>query len=298
MRWNKIRSSDTEDPSVMMSSDTEDLSAPIIVNSCGYEKFITQDMHIRRKKGRADYNIIYIAGGKGHFPASYDPANIIEANKGSVVVFAPGQPQIYDYYASENTETYWAHFTGHSARGYLNTSGIPASDNTYPAVYFTGIDDAFTGIFKEIIFEMQVKESFYENRSAALLLGLMALMGRRADYAGTNSRIMPDMSLKKALDSMNEKYCENLPLKYYADVANLSLFRFMHKFRDVMGVTPKDYIKRIRMEKARHLLVNTGMSIAEVAGSTGYEDPLYFSRVFSRETGVSPRGYRNSRKSN
>ncbi len=76
-------------------------------------------------------------------------------------------------------------------------------------------------------------------------------------------------------------------------------------FKKEMGLTPLEYMTRMRMKKAESLLLSMGAqdySVAEVAGLCGYEDPLYFSRVFKKTFGVSPSAYanhlgkRNSRK--
>lgn len=58
---------------------------------------------------------------------------------------------------------------------------------------------------------------------------------------------------------------------------------------------PKDYFTRLKMHKASQLLNNPNLSIKEVADLVGYEDPLYFSRVFKQINAVSPTEYRKKR---
>ncbi|MDD2374385.1 MAG: PocR ligand-binding domain-containing protein [Eubacteriales bacterium] len=60
-----------------------------------------------------------------------------------------------------------------------------------------------------------------------------------------------------------------------------------------LGIGIAEYIKRKRMERARQLLIETEMRIAEIAGLLGYDDYTYFSRVFRKEYSLSPRQYRN-----
>jgi AraC-like DNA-binding protein len=59
------------------------------------------------------------------------------------------------------------------------------------------------------------------------------------------------------------------------------------------GVTPGDYLAGVRVRHACALLAHTELPIAEVAAQSGFTDPFYFSRHFSRETGLSPRHFRN-----
>ena len=58
-------------------------------------------------------------------------------------------------------------------------------------------------------------------------------------------------------------------------------------------MTMKTYIEAVRMEKAKQMLMNKELSVTEVAAYTGYSDPNYFSKVFRKYTGMSPRGYRD-----
>lgn len=64
-------------------------------------------------------------------------------------------------------------------------------------------------------------------------------------------------------------------------------------FRQEMGVTPRQYLTEIRLENAAKILSNenTGLNISQVARQCGYNDPLYFSKLFKRKYGVSPKNY-------
>lgn len=63
-------------------------------------------------------------------------------------------------------------------------------------------------------------------------------------------------------------------------------------FRQMLGVTPWEYLTHVRIERAKELLAANTLSITEIAGLVGYSDAAYFSRIFSRETGRTPRAYR------
>lgn len=63
-------------------------------------------------------------------------------------------------------------------------------------------------------------------------------------------------------------------------------------FRQELGITPWEYLTRVRIERAKELLASSALSITEIAGQVGYSDAAYFSRVFGNETGRTPRSYR------
>ena len=97
--------------------------------------------------------------------------------------------------------------------------------------------------------------------------------------------------LDRVCDKMLQEHGTPYPLQYYADFCNLSLGRFSHIFKEGMGVSPHEYLTRIRIEKAEQLLTNTDLSIAEVAEQTGFSGQNYFSRAFKRYTGKTPREF-------
>jgi transcriptional regulator GlxA family with amidase domain len=65
-------------------------------------------------------------------------------------------------------------------------------------------------------------------------------------------------------------------------------------FHQELGISPWDYLNRYRIDRAKGLLQATDLPITEVAAQVGFEDSAYFSRVFHREVGQSPRFFRNA----
>jgi AraC-like DNA-binding protein len=66
------------------------------------------------------------------------------------------------------------------------------------------------------------------------------------------------------------------------------------KMAALTGMSINRYVRSLRLRKARELLSSSSMNISEVAYSVGFEDPKYFSRVFSEEFGVSPGNFRHA----
>lgn len=85
---------------------------------------------------------------------------------------------------------------------------------------------------------------------------------------------------------------EDLSLEQMSEMAGLSPFYFSKMFKEATGVNYIDFLTNCRMEKARALLGNPDMSLKRIALEVGYRDPNYFSRVFKKTSGLSPRDYR------
>ncbi|MDC7234706.1 MAG: response regulator [Spirochaetales bacterium] len=98
-------------------------------------------------------------------------------------------------------------------------------------------------------------------------------------------------SVKKYL---NDHYTEGVVLKDVADYFGLTHTYLSMLFRKETGVTLKDYLIGLKIEKTKELLRKTNLQIAEISKEIGYDNEHYFSRIFKQKTGMTPTAYRNS----
>ena len=85
---------------------------------------------------------------------------------------------------------------------------------------------------------------------------------------------------------------ESLSLEEYAGLAGMSISNFKRKFKAQFGVSAGRYIREKRLEKAKELLTNQQMNIAEIAYYCGFNDPGYFARCFKNYVGSTPSTYK------
>jgi AraC family transcriptional regulator of arabinose operon len=105
-----------------------------------------------------------------------------------------------------------------------------------------------------------------------------------------SSRIDP--RIRDAMDFACRNLGEKLTLDVLADRCGLSVSRLSHLFREQVGVTPQHFIEQQRIDRAGQLLRLTQLSIKEIAGKVGFENPFYFTLRFKKQTGKSPSDYR------
>jgi two-component system response regulator YesN len=86
---------------------------------------------------------------------------------------------------------------------------------------------------------------------------------------------------------------EDISLNSVATVAGISSTYFSSMFSQEMGKTFTEYLTELRMNKAKELLQTQKLHTAEVAQAIGYKDAHYFSFVFRKTQGVSPKEFRN-----
>ena len=99
-------------------------------------------------------------------------------------------------------------------------------------------------------------------------------------------------------DYLNNHYDENISLEQLAESHYITPAYLSFLFKDIFGINFLDYLQNIRLENAKSLLKTGSYKIKTVAEMTGFNDQHYFSRVFKKLTGISPREYVEKERTN
>lgn len=102
-----------------------------------------------------------------------------------------------------------------------------------------------------------------------------------------NSEVM-----KKAFSYISQNFSKNITLDEVAGHVHLNPAYFSTIFKQSCGSTFKEYLNMVRIEESKRLLANTNYSIINIAIATGFEDQSYFSKVFKKYTGLTPKQFR------
>lgn len=97
---------------------------------------------------------------------------------------------------------------------------------------------------------------------------------------------------KKAIRYISQNFAQNLTLSMVADHVHLNPAYFSTLFKQSTGSSFKEYLNMVRIEESKRLLSNTDYSIIDISLATGFEDQSYFSKVFKKYTGLTPKQYR------
>lgn len=111
-----------------------------------------------------------------------------------------------------------------------------------------------------------------------------------------NSQKHESETIIKARKYIEENFDEQISLDDAAQTVNTSVRYFCKVFKKATGFTFTDYLSRVRIEKAKNLLLNPHRRISEVAFEVGFESLSQFNRSFKRLNGKTPTEYRNSKQ--
>ena len=242
-----------------------------------------------RPRGRVDFQLIFIAAGKAHFHFDNDEEETI-VHAGHMVLYRPREPQKYEYYAKDQTEVYWVHFTGNNVTNLLRSYGLTNDKR----VFHCGSGSEYQYLFRAMIKELQMCQDSY---SEMLEMYLRQIFIKLQRYFNNSIRIDNSRAaetIDMAIAYFNEHYSESISIEEYAKKIHVSTSWFIRNFKLYVGSTPMHFILQKRICNAEALLLNTEYNINEIAQIVGYDNALYFSRIFKKIKGISPSEYRKN----
>ena len=139
----------------------------------------------------------------------------------------------------------------------------------------------YKALFRQIIQELQLCRFGYEDYIASLFNDMLLLVSRQQHEKPKVAGSMQEQ-IEVAAAYFNENYNTKISIDAYAESLHVSTNWFIHNFRQYMGMSPAQYVLSLRMVNAQSLLEHTNYNVKEISEIVGYDNPLYFSRVFKR----------------
>jgi AraC-like DNA-binding protein len=126
--------------------------------------------------------------------------------------------------------------------------------------------------------------------------GVVGLAGISRDVDGIASSPKDLESLAEVMEYVKRHLDQPLRLGDLAEATGLSTYQINQRMETLLGLSPKQYISRCRIDAACHLLGNSSDPLTEIALTCGYSDQSSFTRQFGRIVGMTPSVYRNQQR--
>lgn len=233
-----------------------------------------------------DYNkFYYICDGEGWLKIGSDE---YYPKPGQLFLMPAGVVQSYSTISENTFKKYWCHFT--AKVGEMNLFDIVRTP------VFVDVGDARE--LKELF--AALVDSYHSGgfTDALRLKGIMMeIIAWYFDKLSLNDiqlyAYSSTQELGEVLTFIESHLNDNITIDDLAKIVHFHPNYFIKFFRDHLGCSPMQYINRLRLEKAKHLLKTTDLTVKEIADMIGFNDAGYFSKVFKRYTGFSPQEFRN-----
>ncbi len=232
------------------------------------------------------YIIHYLYGGKGTYRCD---GRSFPIEKGDAFLIRPYQRVFYQADGKEPYQYYWVGFNGTEVEKLLDLCGY----NKYNLIVHPDNGDPLLDTLKQIT-SIHIITSTQEMRLISLLYNLFSLLTQSNEKQLNVSY----SSYFHTAASYIRRYLasEDLSVQKIAGYIGIDRSHLYRVFYAACGQSVQSFILAMRVEKAKKLLMLTSYSISDIACNCGIPDPSYFSQLFKRIEGISPRAFRKERK--
>jgi AraC-like DNA-binding protein len=247
--------------------------------------------HYRRAAGHhmhrmhhSDHLLIYCTEGKAFLNIQDEP-HTVEA--GDLLLLPAGADHRYTADPEDPWTIHWVHYTGPLAEDFGSYMGF----NNTTRIRRLGRQPRMLVDFNGLL---SVRQTGFRAR------GLIHAANRLRQLLAAVPINVNEASLEKksGLDTihnyMHEHLNARISLEQLAEIAGLSPAHFATRYRELTGTSPIRHFLHLKVEQACQYLDTTHLSFADISRQLGYDDAYYFSRLFKKVMGQSPRDYRHT----
>lgn len=245
----------------------------------------------RKKEEVLQFILIYCTDGEGWFELNGKRELVREHQ---FFILPKGKEHKYGSSRVKPWTIYWMHFDGEKAAffadGFDHPTNISPNENSRIEERLQIFEEIYTTLRKGF----STNNIYYSITSLFYFLGSMKFLGEYRESVNTTQKQLD--VIDEVIHFMREKIEQKLTLADIAKEAKLSPSHLSLLFHKKTEYSPLRYLTHMRIQKACHYLDFTDMKINQICPKIGYDDALYFTRIFTKTMGMSPSEYRSQKK--
>ena len=231
--------------------------------------------------------IQYISGGKAYIRIG---GHAYQVQKGDVVIYNAGV--LHDECADlECGMSFYNCGIKNFHLPYLPENHLLPYD-VKPVLHTKNMSENIKSIFHNIFEQVSQKKIGAPTICYHLLNALLAILINQITYEKIIQRNKFDVSFQECKNFIDEHFTENLSIEELSKIANMSVSGFSHHFKKNLGLSPIQYLIRLKIGLGQKLLITTDKSITEISMHLGYDNISHFNNQFKKFVGTSPQNYR------
>ncbi|WP_455584264.1 AraC family transcriptional regulator [Bacteroides sp.] len=267
----------------------DELGKELYLSNMGY--YPNAKFHYCEKEENepSNYILVYCTKGEGWLEFNHKKSKVYADQ-----FFILPKEESYAYGSSKENpwSIYWIYFDGKKAeyfsRGFCYPQSLPCNAQSK----LKNKLDLFEEIFDCLQKEYSTENMLYASSVLFHFLGSIRCMNPNKKETET---IKESNIVEVVLSFMQENMHKRLTLQDIASHVNLSISYFSRIFIAQVGTSPSKYLTQLRMKKACNYLEGTDMKVNQISPLVGFDDPLYFSRLFTIYLKQSPTKYREAK---
>jgi len=270
------------------------------LNTCGFQRIPPSKINpflsihpgvygFNPKRGRVldEFQLLFIVSGSGTFESMHCPKTVIDA--GTIILLFKGEWHNYCHNTETGWDEYWVGFDGINMQNLMKSNFFSVAS----PIFKIGINDEFISFYKSIIQYAEEESAGYQQVASGIIRHMLGML-----YYKNQNNLLLDKEVVEKINQARIIIRDNISTQIspaeVAEKLGLGYSWFRKAFKKYAGISPAQFQLQIRLQKAKDLLLNTNLSVSEIAYELAFDTPGQFSTFFRQKSGMTPKEFRKT----